>query len=61
MERTVYSDWLLLGVLWSVVVIAPGYWWTSWERFGYSEWLLVDRLGSVVGIATGYWWTCCGV
>ena len=34
--------------LWSVVVIAPGYLWTGWERIGYRDFLWVDRLGSAV-------------
>ena len=49
-----------MGVLWSVEIIASGYWWTGWGRKGYSDWLLVDGLGSVVVIATGYWWKNCG-
>ena len=29
-ERSGYSDWLLLDLLVCVVAIAAGYWWTGW-------------------------------
>jgi len=60
-ERSLYSDWLLLDVLFSVEGIASGYWCTGWGRSFYSDWLRLDDLWSVLIIATEYGYTGWGV
>jgi len=49
----VYSDWLLVDMLWSVEFIATGYRSRDVARSVYIDWLLVDGMGSLGFIATG--------
>ena len=44
-ERSVFSDWLLVDELWNLVIIGLVNGGQAVERSVYSEWLLVDRLG----------------